>query len=85
MERVVLKARGKFIVIAVAACLGLCCAWTSVWAAEPVKVGYTIFTVRCLHWRWAIDLKDGFNLYMDEIGHKAGGRKHRGYCGRYRQ
>ena len=73
MERVVLKARGKFIVIAVAACLGLCCAWTSVWAAEPVKVGYTI-SLSGVYTALGIDLKDGFNLYMDEIGHKAGGR-----------
>ncbi|MFH1112443.1 MAG: ABC transporter substrate-binding protein [Pseudomonadota bacterium] len=74
MERMVLKARVNRILSAVAACMILCFAWAMVWAAEqPVKVGYTI-SLSGVYTALGVDLRDGFNLYMDEIGHKAGGR-----------
>lgn len=41
--------------------------------AEPVKLGYTI-SLTGVYTALGIDLRDGLNLYMDEIGHKAGGR-----------
>jgi branched-chain amino acid transport system substrate-binding protein len=43
-------------------------------ASEPVKVGYMI-SLSGVYTALGIDLRDGFNLYMDEIGHKAGGRE----------
>lgn len=42
-------------------------------AAEPVKVGYTI-SLSGVYTALGVDLRDGFNLYMEEIGSKAGGR-----------
>ena len=42
-------------------------------AEEPVKLGYTI-SLTGVYTALGIDLRDGLNLYMDEIGHKAGGR-----------
>lgn len=43
-------------------------------AAEPVKIGYTI-SLSGVYTALGVDLRDGLNLYMDEIGHKAGGRE----------
>ncbi len=52
--------------------------WTglhpSVQAAEPLKIGYMI-SLSGVYTSLGIDLRDGFNLYMDEIGNKAGGRE----------
>lgn len=43
-------------------------------AAEPVKIGYTI-SLSGVYTALGIDMRDGLNLYMEEIGHQAGGRK----------
>jgi branched-chain amino acid transport system substrate-binding protein len=43
-------------------------------ASEPVKVGYMI-SLSGVYTALGVDLRDGFNLYMDEIGNKAGGRE----------
>jgi branched-chain amino acid transport system substrate-binding protein len=45
-----------------------------VYAAEPVKIGYMI-SLSGVYTALGVDLRDGFNLYMDEIGNKAGGRE----------
>ncbi|MBI5586633.1 MAG: ABC transporter substrate-binding protein [Deltaproteobacteria bacterium] len=46
----------------------------AVQAAEPVKIGYMI-SLSGVYTALGVDLRDGFNLYMDEIGNKAGGRE----------
>lgn len=43
-------------------------------AAEPVKIGYTI-SLSGVYTALGIDMRDGLNLYMEEIGHQAGGRE----------
>lgn len=43
-------------------------------AAEPVKIGYTI-SLSGVYTALGVDLRDGLNLYMDEIGHRAGERE----------
>ncbi|WP_051184523.1 ABC transporter substrate-binding protein [Desulfatiglans anilini] len=43
-------------------------------AAEPVKIGYAI-SLSGVYTAIGIDLRDGLNLYMEEIGHQAGGRQ----------
>lgn len=42
-------------------------------AADPIKIGYTI-SLSGVYTALGVDLRDGLNLYMDEIKHKAGGR-----------
>ncbi len=44
------------------------------YGAEPVKIGYAI-SLSGVFASLGEDLKDGLNLYMDKIGHKAGGRE----------
>ncbi|MDQ7785070.1 MAG: ABC transporter substrate-binding protein [Desulfomonilaceae bacterium] len=54
-------------------CIPLLCAPQGVQAEEPVKIGYTI-SLSGVYTALGVDLRDGLNLYMEEIGHKAGGR-----------
>ena len=63
----------KLLGVLLLACVPLVCIHPVAQAADPVKVGYTI-SLSGVYTALGIDLKDGFNLYMDEIGHKAGGR-----------
>lgn len=42
-------------------------------AAESVKVGYCV-SLSGVYATLGTDLRDGLNLYMEQIGHKAGGR-----------
>ncbi len=42
-------------------------------AAEPVKIGYCL-SLSGVYAALGTDLRDGMNLYMEQIGHKAGGR-----------
>jgi branched-chain amino acid transport system substrate-binding protein len=44
------------------------------YGAEPVKIGYAI-SLSGVFASLGEDLKNGLNLYMDKIGHKAGGRE----------
>ena len=41
---------------------------------RPVKIGYAI-SMSGVFASYGEDLRDGLNLYMDKIGHKAGGRE----------
>jgi branched-chain amino acid transport system substrate-binding protein len=45
-----------------------------VYGAEPVKIGYAI-SMSGVFASYGEDLRDGLNLYLDKIGHKAGGRE----------
>ena len=42
-------------------------------AAEPVKIGYLV-SLSGVYATLGEDLRDGLNLYMEQIGRKAGGR-----------
>lgn len=60
--------------ISVALVLALGCFVTMAAAAPPFKIGYCI-SLSGVYKSLGIDLRDGLNLYMEEIGHKAGGRE----------
>lgn len=49
-------------------------------AAEPVKVGF-LTSLSGVYAGPGTDLRDGFNLYMSEIKHKAGGRQIKVFVG----
>ncbi len=42
-------------------------------AADPVKIGYCL-SLSGVYASLGADLRDGLDLYLDQIGHKAGGR-----------
>lgn len=44
------------------------------YAEPPVKIGYVI-SLSGVYTALGIDMKDGLNLYMDQVGHQAGDRK----------
>ena len=56
-----------------AALLSLSCLSAVSWSAEPVKIGY-LLSLSGVYAALGRDLKDGMDLYMDQIGRKAGGR-----------
>ena len=49
------------------------CFSTSSPAAEPIKIGYLV-SLSGVYAALGEDLRDGLNLYMEQIGRKAGGR-----------
>ena len=51
--------------------LGCPCAVT--WGSEPFKIGHCV-SLSGVYAALGTDLRDGLNLYMEQIGHKAGGR-----------
>lgn len=55
------------------ALLFLSCFCTASSAADPVKIGYCL-SLRGVYASLGADLRDGLNLYLEQIGHKAGGR-----------
>jgi len=57
----------------VAMLLSLNCFCAMGLAAEPVKIGYCL-SLSGVYAALGADLRDGLNLYMEQIGHKAGGR-----------
>lgn len=57
----------------IAALLSLSCFSAVSWSAEPVKIGY-LLSLSGVYASLGQDLKDGLDLYMEQIGHKAGGR-----------
>lgn len=59
--------------LVVAVLLSLNCMCTVTLAAEPFKIGYAI-SLSGVYTALGVDLKDGLNLYMEQIGNKAGGR-----------
>ena len=68
------KFRVKMTCLALAAALlSLICFSVTSWAAEPVKVGY-LLSLSGVYAALGQDLKDGLDLYMEQIGRKAGGR-----------
>jgi branched-chain amino acid transport system substrate-binding protein len=62
-----------FCLCIVAALLSLSCFSTVSWSADPVKIGYCL-SLSGVYASLGTDLKDGLDLYLDQIGHKAGGR-----------
>ena len=74
MRKLVLEKQKKLVVIMIAACIFLICGGTHLLAADSVKVGYTI-SLSGVYTALGVDLRDGFNLYMEECGNKAGGRE----------
>ena len=56
-----------------AALLSLSCFSVASWAAEPVKIGY-LLSLSGVYAALGQDLRDGLDLYMEQIGRKAGGR-----------
>jgi len=56
-----------------AALLSLSCFSVTSWAAEPVKIGY-LLSLSGVYAALGQDLRDGLDLYMEQIGRKAGGR-----------
>ncbi|MGO9122709.1 MAG: ABC transporter substrate-binding protein [Desulfomonilaceae bacterium] len=56
-----------------AALLSLGCFSVASWAAEPVKIGY-LLSLSGVYAALGQDLRDGLDLYMEQIGRKAGGR-----------
>jgi len=74
MRKLVLERQKKLSVIVIATCLFLFCGGTHLFAADPVKVGYTI-SLSGVYTALGVDLRDGFNLYMEECGNKAGGQE----------
>jgi branched-chain amino acid transport system substrate-binding protein len=57
----------------VAVLLSLSCFCTVGSAADPVKVGY-LLSLSGVYASLGTDLRDGLNLYLEQIGNKAGGR-----------
>ncbi|MBI5251393.1 MAG: ABC transporter substrate-binding protein [Desulfomonile tiedjei] len=57
----------------VTALLSLPCFCAVSSAADPVKIGYCL-SLTGVYATLGEDLRDGLELYMDQIGHKAGGR-----------
>jgi branched-chain amino acid transport system substrate-binding protein len=57
----------------VAALLSMSSFCVVVSAAEPVKIGYLV-SLSGVYAALGADLRDGLDLYMEQIGHKAGGR-----------
>ncbi len=56
-----------------AALLSLSCLSATSWSAEPVKIGY-LLSLSGVYASLGQDLRDGLDLYMEQIGRKAGGR-----------
>jgi branched-chain amino acid transport system substrate-binding protein len=63
----------RFRLLFVIAILFLNCLCAVSWAADPVKIGYLV-SLSGVYADLGADLRDGLNLYMEQIGHKAGGR-----------
>jgi branched-chain amino acid transport system substrate-binding protein len=53
--------------------LSLSCFCAVSWSAEPVKIGY-LLSLSGVYAALGRDLKEGMDLYMDQIGRNAGGR-----------
>ena len=70
-----MKARGRIgiCLVFVSVLLSLRCLCAAAWAAEPFRIGYCI-SLSGVYAALGKDLRDGLNLYMEQIGHKAGGR-----------
>ena len=73
MTRRLLNAPARLLVLLLMACVLAFGINPHAQAGEPVKIGYTI-SLSGVYTALGVDLRDGLNLYMDEIGHKAGGR-----------
>jgi branched-chain amino acid transport system substrate-binding protein len=70
-----MKARGRIGIcsVFVSVLLSLSCLCAAAWAAEPFRIGYCI-SLSGVYAALGKDLRDGLILYMEQIGHKAGGR-----------
>ncbi|MBI4962727.1 MAG: ABC transporter substrate-binding protein [Desulfomonile tiedjei] len=53
--------------------LSLTCVCAATWASEPFKIGHCV-SLSGVYAALGGDLRDGLNLYMEQVGHKAGGR-----------
>lgn len=73
MKRRLVTSLTRILVLLIMACALVFGVHPTTQAAEPVKIGYTI-SLSGVYTALGVDLRDGLNLYMDEIGHKAGGR-----------
>ena len=60
-----------FLFVCVMTCISCFSAVT--WAVEPLKIGYCV-PLSGVYASLGTDMRDGLNLYMEEIEHKAGGR-----------
>jgi len=73
--REMMKARRRIAIclVFVSVSLSMGCLCTPASAAEPFRIGYCI-SLSGVYAGLGKDLRDGLNLYMEQIGHKAGGR-----------
>lgn len=74
MNRKSLMSSYKVLAAVALLCFTLFPAHTAAWAAEPVRVGLLV-SLSGVYTALGIDIRDGFTMYMDEIGNKAGGRE----------
>jgi branched-chain amino acid transport system substrate-binding protein len=73
MKRRLFASPARLLVLLLTLCVPMFGIHSLARAEEPVKIGYTI-SLSGVYTALGVDLRDGLNLYMDEIGHKAGGR-----------
>lgn len=73
MKRKGLFTSAKLFTVLTLLCLAVLLGSPATWAAEPVKIGYAT-SLSGVYTAVGVDMRDGFNLYMDQIGNKAGGR-----------